>query len=297
MSNLDRSNTDRSNRIQSYFHGDTNTFTHVLTDMASGQCAIIDPVLDYDAKSGRTATVFIDQILADIAESASSLIYVLETHAHADHLTSAAYIRQHTGAKIVIGQEIIGIQKIFSEIFNEDDSFFTDGSQFDILLAAEDEIILGETHIRAIATPGHTPACASYLVDNTDAFIGDTLFMPDTGTARCDFPGGDASTLYDSVQTIFGLGDEVILHLCHDYPPTERDVCSSVTVAEQKADNIHVGGKNTRESFIALRTKRDAGLAVPRLILPSLQVNIRAGEFPAPENNGVSYLKIPLNKI
>ena len=297
MSNLDRSNTDRSNRIQSYFHGDTNTFTHVLTDMASGQCAIIDPVLDYDAKSGRTATVFIDQILADIAESASSLIYVLETHAHADHLTSAAYIRQHTGAKIVIGQKITGIQQVFSGIFNEDDSFCTDGSQFDILLAAEDEITLGETHIRAIATPGHTPACVTYLVDNTDAFIGDTLFMADTGTARCDFPGGDASTLYDSVQTIFGLGDEVILHLCHDYPPTERAVCSSVTVAEQKADNIHVGGKNTRESFIALRTKRDAGLAVPRLILPSLQVNIRAGEFPAPENNGVSYLKIALNKI
>lgn len=297
MSNLDRSNTDRSNRIRSYFHGDTNTFTHVLTDMASGQCAIIDPVLDYDAKSGRTATVFIDQILADIAESTSSLIYVLETHAHADHLTSAAYIRQHTGAKIVIGQEITGIQQIFSGIFNEDDSFCTDGSQFDILLAAEDEITLGETHIRAIATPGHTPACATYLVDNTDAFIGDTLFMPDTGTARCDFPGGDASTLYDSVQTIFGLGDEVNLHLCHDYPPTERAVCSSVTVAEQKADNIHVGGKHTRESFIALRTKRDAGLAVPKLILPSLQVNIRAGEFPAPENNGVSYLKIPLNKI
>lgn len=289
--------TAETKSIQSYFHKETNTFTHVLTDLASGQCAIIDPVLDYDAKSGRTSTAFIDQVLADIAESAASLVYVLETHAHADHLTSAAYIRQSTGAKIVIGKKITGIQKTFATIFNEDNRFCTDGSQFDVLLTEGDVISLGDTQIRAIATPGHTPACATYLIDDTDAFIGDTLFMPDTGTARCDFPGGDANTLYDSIQRLFALGDEVQLHLCHDYPPTERDVFSVVSVAEQKSQNIHIGGEHTRESFVALRTKRDAGLAVPRLILPSLQVNIRAGDFPEPEDNGVSYLKIPLNKI
>jgi glyoxylase-like metal-dependent hydrolase (beta-lactamase superfamily II) len=294
---MNTNSTASTHSIQSYFHDDTSTFTHVLTDIATGQCAIIDPVLDYDAKSGRTSTDFIDQVLAGIAESASTLVYVLETHAHADHLTSAAYIRQRTGAKIVIGQQITSIQHTFSGIFNESERFPTDGSQFDVLLAAGDEITLGKTHVRAIATPGHTPACVTYLVDDTDAFIGDTLFMPDTGTARCDFPGGDANALYDSVQTLFALGDDINLHLCHDYPPTDRAVCSVVTVAEQKAKNIHVGNKQTRDSFIELRTQRDAGLAVPRLILPSLQVNIRAGDFPAPEDNGVSYLKIPLNKI
>ena len=294
---MNTNSTASTHSIQSYFHDDTSTFTHVLTDIATGQCAIIDPVLDYDAKSGRTSTDFIDQVLAGIAESASTLVYVLETHAHADHLTSAAYIRQRTGAKIVIGQQITGIQHTFAGIFNESERFPTDGSQFDILLAAGDEIALGKTHIRAIATPGHTPACVTYLVDDTDAFIGDTLFMPDTGTARCDFPGGDANALYDSVQMLFALGDDVNLHLCHDYPPTDRAVCSVVTVAEQKAKNVHVGNKQTRDSFIELRTQRDAGLAVPRLIFPSLQVNIRAGDFPAPEDNGVSYLKIPLNKI
>lgn len=303
MSHSDTVKQEKHHQIKSYFHDDTSTFTHVLTDTASGQCAIIDPVLGYDAKSGRTDTSFIDQVLMDIADSGWNLIYVFETHAHADHLTSAAYLRQRTGAKIVIGQKITGIQSTFAGIFNEDSSFRTDGSQFDILLGDGETISLGSTTISAIATPGHTPACATYVIGDpaslevTDAFVGDTLFMPDTGTARCDFPGGDASTLYDSIQRIFSLGDNVNLHLCHDYPPTDRAVVSVVTVAEQKENNIHIGQDKTREAFIEMRNRRDEGLAVPRLILPSLQVNIRAGDFPTPEANGVSYLKIPLNKI
>lgn len=283
--------------IKSYLHEDTSTFTHLLTDTASRECAIIDPVLDYDAKSGSTSTGFIDQILSDIRDQGLKLTYVLETHAHADHLTSAAYIRAETGAKIVIGQKIKGIQKTFAAIFNEPACFTPNGSQFDVLLADGEELMLGGTRIRSMSTPGHTPACASYLVDDSDVFVGDTLFMPDVGTARCDFPGGDAGTLYDSVKKLLALGDDVVLHMCHDYPPDDRPVRSSVTVAEQRQDNIHVSDKHSRDDFIAMRTKRDSGLEMPRLILPSLQVNIRAGDLPEPENNGVRYLKVPLNQF
>ena len=287
-----------SHTIQSYIHEDTSTFTHLLVDDGSLSCAIVDPVLDYDPKSGKTDTGFIDRILDDIASRGLNLKLVLETHAHADHLTSAAYIREKTGANIVIGQKIKGIQKTFASIFNEAEDFRPDGSQFDILLGDGAELMLGDTRIKSMATPGHTPACASYLINDTDVFVGDTLFMPDVGTARCDFPGGDAGTLYDSIRKLLSLGDDVLLHMCHDYPPESRaELRSAVTVGEQRRDNIHVSDDHSRDDFISMRTERDSGLAMPRLIFPSLQVNIRAGDFPAPENNGVSYLKVPLNQF
>ena len=287
-----------SHTIQSYIHEDTSTFTHLLVDTGTGSCAIVDPVLGYDPKSGKTDTGFIDQILSDIESRGLDLKLVLETHAHADHLTSAAYIRDKTGASIVIGQKIKGIQTTFASIFNEGETFRADGSQFDILLADGAELMLGDTRIHSMATPGHTPACASYVINDTDVFIGDTLFMPDVGTARCDFPGGDAGTLYDSIRKLLSLGDDVVLHMCHDYPPEARtELRSAVTVGEQRRDNIHVSDEHSRDDFIKMRTQRDSGLAMPRLIFPSLQVNIRAGDFPEPENNGVSYLKVPLNQF
>lgn len=287
--------------IDTHFHEGTSTFTHVLSDSATGQCAIIDPVLDYDPASGCTDTVFIDGVLDSIAARARNLVFVLETHAHADHLSAGDYIRTKTGAKVVIGHDIQGVQEVFAGLYNEDDSFPRDGSQFDVLVREGDELSLGQTKLTVMATPGHTPACLSYLVTEggkvQDAFVGDTLFMPDVGTARCDFPGGDAATLYDSIQRLMALGDDVTLHLCHDYPPVKRAIVSQVTVAEQRANNIHVGDAQSRDDFIEMRRQRDSGLAMPRLILPSLQVNIRAGALPEPEGNGTRYLKVPLNQF
>ena len=222
-------------RIQSFYHQDTSTYTHWLEDTEHHLSLIVDPVLDFDQKSGRTSTGFIDAILGQLAQQDSRLVYVLETHAHADHLTAADYLRRKFGADIVIGQPIKKVQGIFREVFNEPQSFVADGHQFDVLVAEGDSLILGNHQIRVLATPGHTPACVSYVVDDQLAFIGDTLFAPDTGTARCDFPGGDANTLYDSIQKLFALGDEARLYLCHDYPPGGRELISSVTVAEQLA--------------------------------------------------------------
>jgi glyoxylase-like metal-dependent hydrolase (beta-lactamase superfamily II) len=284
-------------RIQSFYHQDTSTYTHWLEDTEHHLSLIVDPVLDFDQKSGRTSTGFIDAILGQLAQQDSRLVYVLETHAHADHLTAADYLRRKFGADIVIGQPIKKVQEIFREVFNEPQSFVADGHQFDVLVAEGDSLILGNHQIRVLATPGHTPACVSYVVDDQLAFIGDTLFAPDTGTARCDFPGGDANTLYDSIQKLFALGDEARLYLCHDYPPAGRELISSVTVAEQRHQNIHVRDSISREEFVALRTERDRGLEMPRLILPSLQVNIRAGALPEAEDNGVAYLKLPLNRF
>ncbi|PHS62002.1 MAG: MBL fold metallo-hydrolase [Thalassobium sp.] len=290
-------NDDATIRIDSFFHADTSTFTYLLTDKATGQAAIIDPVLDFDQKSGRTSTPFIDDILAQVAQQSLTLNYVLETHAHADHLTAADYIRQHSNAQIVIGADIRQVQGTFKKIFNEDERFVADGRQFDQLVSDGDRLPLGDSNIDVLATPGHTPACVSYRVNQQDVFVGDTLFMPDVGTARCDFPGGDAATLYQSVQRLLSLPETTVLHLCHDYPPSERPVCSAVTVAEQRADNIHVKAGISETDFIQMRTERDAGLDMPRLILPSLQVNIRAGAFPQAEENGVAYLKLPLNLL
>lgn len=290
-------NDDATIRIDSFFHADTSTFTYLLTDKATGQAAIIDPVLDFDQKSGRTSTPFIDDILAQVAQQSLTLKYVLETHAHADHLTAADYIRQHSNAQIVIGADIRQVQGTFKKIFNEDEHFVADGRQFDQLVSDGDRLPLGDSNIDVLATPGHTPACVSYRVNQQDVFVGDTLFMPDVGTARCDFPGGDAATLYQSVQRLLSLPETTVLHLCHDYPPSERPVCSAVTVAEQRADNIHVKAGISETDFIQMRTERDTGLDMPRLILPSLQVNIRAGAFPQAEENGVAYLKLPLNLL
>lgn len=283
--------------ITSFLHQDTSTYTHVLSDRATGCTAIIDPVLDFDQKSGRTSTISADQVLAHIRAHDLTLKYVLETHAHADHLSSADYIRRQSGARVVIGKPIVQVQQTFGKIFNEGERFKADGQQFDLLLGEGDELTLGNSLIRVMNTPGHTPACISYVVNDRDVFVGDTLFMPDIGTARCDFPGGDAGTLYDSIQRLLALGDEVVLHLCHDYPPADRPMSSSCTVADQKAANIHVRTGISRDEFIALRTRRDATLDMPRLILPSLQVNIRAGALPEPEANGVAYLKLPLNLL
>lgn len=283
--------------IKSYFHEDTFTFCHWVRDDQTGMSAIIDPVLGFDQKSGRTDTVFMDQILEEIKNSGSHLEWVMETHAHADHLSAADYVRACTGARVVIGQQIVRVQKTFAAIYNEGPDLALDGSQFDRLVADADELELGSSRIRVIATPGHTPACVSYLLNDRDIFVGDTLFAPDVGTARCDFPGGDAATLYQSIQSMYALGDAVVMHFCHDYPPAGRAVLSQSTVAEQKAANIHVRDGIDAETFIRMRAGRDATLDMPRLILPSLQVNIRAGALPAPEANGISYLKLPLNQF
>ncbi|MAS25933.1 MAG: MBL fold metallo-hydrolase [Oceanospirillaceae bacterium] len=286
-----------AHQIESFFHEETFTFTHLLVDEGSGKAALIDPVLDFDQKSGRTSTGFIDAILNRVSERKLSLQYVLETHAHADHLTSADYIRGQTGAAIVIGSPITTVQGTFKKIFNEGERFVADGHQFDHLIEDGEELLLGSTHIKAIATPGHTPACHSLLVNDSDVFVGDTIFAPDVGSARCDFPGGDAGTLWDSVHKLMALGDDVVIHLCHDYPPEGRPVTSAVTVGEQRRSNIHMKDDVSRDEFIRMRSERDAGLEMPRLILPSLQVNIRAGALPEAEDNGVAYLKLPLNLL
>ncbi|MCY0963594.1 MBL fold metallo-hydrolase [Parathalassolituus penaei] len=283
--------------IRTYFHKDTSTFTHLILDENTRQAALVDPVLDFDQKAGRTSSLFVDQILADVQSQGGQLRYVLETHAHADHLSAGDYVRTHTGAAIVIGHRITGVQKTFAAVFNEGAGLAVDGRQFDQLVAEGDVIPLGDSAIQVLATPGHTPACVSYLLNNTDLFVGDTLFAPDVGSARCDFPGGDAGTLYDSVQRLLALGDEVMMHLCHDYPATSRELISQVSVGAQRSTNIHIRDGVSREDFVALREKRDAGLEMPRLIFPSLQVNIRAGALPEPEDNGISYLKMPLNQF
>lgn len=284
-------------KIKSFFHHDTSTWSHVVADTASAKAAIIDPVLDYEQSTGHIYTDFADEILRYIEQQQLEPVYLLETHAHADHLSASDYLRNKTDAKIVIGKLITQVQSTFAKIYNESSEFCTDGSQFDILLSESQSLTLGESDIRVINTPGHTPACVSLLINDKDVFIGDTLFMPDTGTARCDFPAGDAGTLYDSIQKLYLLDDQVNMHLCHDYPPQGRTPVSSVTVGEQKTQNIHVHTGVSREAFIKLRTERDATLNKPRLILPSLQVNIRAGALPKPEANGTSYLKVPLNTL
>jgi len=281
--------------VQTFFHEETSTFTHCVQDVATGQVALIDPVLDFDQKSGRTKTTFMDPILEQLEAAGASVMLVLETHAHADHLSAGDYVRSQTGASIVIGKPIVQVQETFANLFHEGPEFRADGHQFDRLVTEGDHVALGESCFQVLATPGHTPACVSYFLNGTDVFVGDTIFMPDVGSARCDFPGGDASTLYQSVQRLLSLGDEVVMHLCHDYPPTGRDLSSTVTVLDQKKHNIHMRAGISSHKFIEMRETRDASLDVPRLILPSLQVNIRAGALPDKESNGVAYLKLPLN--
>ena len=283
-------------QVKAFFDPATWTVSYVVFDAPGGHCALVDSVLDYDPKSGRTRTDSADQLIAFVREQNLTVDWILETHAHADHLSAAPYLRKHLGGKIAIGGKITKVQNVFKGIFHLEPEFATNGSQFDHLFEDGDTFAIGALQAQALSVPGHTPACMAYQVGDA-VFVGDTLFMPDVGTARCDFPGGNAHTLYQSVRKLLSLPPETRLFMCHDYPPEGREAQWECTVADQRARNIHVHDGVSEAEFVAMRTKRDAGLAMPVLILPSVQVNIRAGELPPPEANGVSYLKIPLNAL
>jgi glyoxylase-like metal-dependent hydrolase (beta-lactamase superfamily II) len=282
--------------VTSFFDPDTWTVSHVVHEKEGGACAVVDAVLDYDAKSGRTRTTSADKLAAFVEDNKLQVAWILETHAHADHLSAAHYLRGKLGGKIAIGAAITQVQTTFKRIFNLEPGFPTDGRQFDRLLQDGETLAIGSLQIRAMSVPGHTPACMAYLVGDA-VFVGDTLFMPDVGTARCDFPGGDAAALYRSVHRLLSLPPETRLFMCHDYPPAGRSPVWETTVAEQRAKNIHVHDGVSEDAFVKMRTARDVTLDMPTLILPSVQVNIRAGELPPAEDNGVSYLKIPLNAL
>jgi len=283
--------------VKSFFDPATFTVSHVVCDPVSGETAVIDPVLDYEASSGRTHTHSADRIVQYIKNKGLALRYIIETHAHADHLSGAPFIKSQLGGDIIIGAHIDSVQKSFGPVFNVEPEFKTDGSQFDRLVSEEEILPLGSLSIRAMHTPGHTAACMSYLIGDA-LFVGDTLFMPDYGSARCDFPGGDAGTLYDSIQKLFALPDATRMFLCHDYKAPGRDEFAwETTIGEQKAANIHLKQGTDRDAFIKMRTERDKGLKMPALILPSVQVNIRAGKMPPAENNGTVYLKVPVDVL
>ncbi len=282
--------------VRAFFDEATNTVTYVVADPETAQCVVIDPVLDYDAAAGRTSTKSVDQVIRHIRDEKLSLDLVLETHVHADHLSAAPVLKRELQSRTAIGADIATVQQVFSSVFNLSDMAL-DGSQFDVLLADGDEIRVGNISGKVLHTPGHTAACNTYVIGDA-AFIGDTLFMPDFGTARCDFPGGDAEALYDSIQRIFDLPDSTRLFMCHDYKSPGRDEYAwETTVAEQREKNVHIHDGTSKEAFVAFRQERDAQLGMPGLILPSIQVNIRAGDMPTAEANGVSYMKIPLNSL
>ena len=282
--------------VQAFFDPVTWTVTYVLADPATGRCAIIDPVLDYDFKSGRTRTHSADQVRDYVQTSGLVVDWILETHAHADHLSAAVYLKQHLGGRIAIGERIRTVQATFQKIFNLEPGFVPDGSQFDHLFQDGETFHIGSLQATALLVPGHTPADMAYLVGNT-VFVGDTLFMPDVGTARADFPGGNAHTLYQSIRRLLALPPATRLFMCHDYPPAGREPAWQTTVAEQRAGNIHVHDGVSEDEFVAMRKRRDATLEMPVLILPSVQVNIRAGDLPPKDDNGVAYLRIPLNAL
>ncbi|MFZ6864403.1 MBL fold metallo-hydrolase [Undibacterium sp. Ji67W] len=282
--------------IESLFDPHTCTATHIVYDEIGGTAAVIDPVLDYDPKSGKTQTFNADKVLDFLSSKGLALAWILETHAHADHLSAAHYLREQTGALIAIGEHINQVQEVFKELFHLEPEFATDGSQFDVLFKDNETFTIGRLTAKAISLPGHTPADLAYQIADA-VFVGDTLFMPDVGTARCDFPGGDARQLFSSIQKLLTLPEDTRLFLCHDYPPAGRPPTLESTVEEQKTHNIHVHSGVTEEAFVRMRQQRDAGLDMPVLLLPAIQVNIRAGQFPEPESNGVSYLKIPLNQL
>ena len=285
--------------VQAFFDPSTWTVTYVLADPATGRCAIIDPVLDYDFKSGRTSTHSADQVRDYVQTSGLVVDWILETHAHADHLSGAAYLKSQLGGRIAIGERIRTVQATFKTIFNLEAGFLPDGSQFDHLFQDGEVFHIGQLAVTALLVPGHTPADMAYRVGNT-VFVGDTLFMPDVGTARADFPGGNAHTLYQSVQRLLALPPDTQMYVCHDYPPDTPDKRApawQTTVAAQKAHNIHVKDGTTEDTFVAMRTARDATLEMPALIIPSIQINVRAGQLPPPEDNGQTYLKIPLNVL
>ena len=287
-------------QIEGFFDPGTWTVSYLVIDRETRQCAIVDSVLDYDPKSGRTGTASADRLVARVAELGVRVQWLLETHVHADHLSAAPYLKQRLGGRVGIGAQITTVQKVFGDLFNAGAGFARDGSQFDHLFSDGEAFRIGSLDARALHTPGHTPACMTYVVtDGSEqaAFVGDTLFMPDYGTARCDFPGGDAHTLYRSINRVLSLPPETRLYLCHDYQPNGRAVQYVSTVAEQREKNIHVRDGIGEEEFVAMRNRRDATLEMPVLILPSVQVNMRAGHLPEPEDNGRRYLKIPINAL
>ena len=281
--------------VSAHFDEATNTITYIVADPDTGHCAIIDSVMDIDYAAGRITHDHADQLIAEITSRGLTVDWIIETHVHADHLSAAPYLQERLGGKLGVGEKIIEIQETFGKIFNEGTEFQRDGSQFDALFKDGDTYQVGSMQGFAIYTPGHTPACMVHVIGNA-AFAGDTLFMPDGGSARCDFPGGDAGQLYDSIQKVLSLPDDMRLFMCHDYGPGGRKIEWETTVAEQKANNIHVGGGKTRDEFIKFRTERDAQLAMPKLIIPSLQVNMRGGKVPT-DTAGKPMLKVPINGL
>jgi glyoxylase-like metal-dependent hydrolase (beta-lactamase superfamily II) len=287
--------TDLKPEVAVFFDSDSNTFSYIVKDPSSKACAIIDPVLDFDYAAGRTSYKGADAIIKHIKTHQLHVEWLIETHVHADHLSSAPYIKKSVGGKIAISEHIPVVQNTFAGIFNTDNSFKCDGSQFDYLFKDNEQYQVGNMPAMAMHTPGHTPACMTHIIGDA-CFVGDTLFMPDAGTARTDFPGGDAATLFNSVQRIMNeLPDQTRVFMCHDYAPEGREIEYLTTIADQKRDNIHVNQSIDSVHFIAMREARDKTLDAPRLILPSLQVNMRAGEFPEAEDNGTIYLKLPIN--
>jgi len=281
--------------VTAFFDPQTNTISYVVRDPASDACAVVDSVMDIDYAAGRITYDHADDIIAHIREQNLKLEWLIETHVHADHLSAAPYIQQKLGGKIGIGENIVVVQDVFGKIFNEGTEFQRDGSQFDRLFKDGDSYTIGTMPAFVMHTPGHTPACMTHVIGDA-AFVGDTLFMPDGGSARADFPGGDAGKLYDSIQKVLALPDDMRLFMCHDYAPGGREIRWETTVAEEKANNIHVGGGKTREEFVKFRTERDAQLDMPRLIIPSLQVNMRAGDVPK-DKDGRQMLKVPVNTL
>ncbi|HAE28604.1 MULTISPECIES: MBL fold metallo-hydrolase [Hyphomonas] len=283
--------------VTAFFDEPTFTVSYVVADPDTNTCAVVDSVLDFDPASGRTNTESADEIIEFIQKNDLEIAWILETHVHADHLSAAPYIQEKLGGKIAIGAEIRTVQDTFGKIFNEGTRFQRDGSQFDKLMVDGDTFRIGNIEAHAMHTPGHTPACMTYVVGDA-AFVGDTMFMPDYGTARADFPGGDARTLYRSIKKVLSLPPETRLFMCHDYKAPGRDEYKwETTVAEERANNVHVHDGITEDEFVAMREARDATLDMPRLILPSIQINMRAGQMPEPDDNGTSYLKIPLNAL
>ena len=283
--------------VTGFFDALTNTISYVVADPATKQCAVIDSLLDFDQASGRTKTDSADKLIEFVRQSDLTCEWIIDTHVHADHLTAAPYIREQLGGKTAIGDKIPIVQQVFGEVFNEGQSFHTDGSQFDHLFKPGESYRVGKIEARALSTPGHTPACMTHLIGDA-MFVGDTLFMPDYGTARCDFPGGDAGTLFDSIQMLFDFPDSTRMFLCHDYKAPGRDEFTwETTIGDQRRFNIHVKDGTSRDAFIKMRNERDATLSMPKLILPSVQVNMRAGDMPPPEDNGIRYMKIPINAL
>jgi len=297
-------NTRSNMQVEGFFDPATWTVSYIVFDKRTRVCALVDSVLDYDPKSGRTAHTNADRLIERVHELDAKVQWILETHVHADHLSAAPYLKEVLGGQLGIGQHITIVQRVFGSLFNVGAEFARDGRQFDHLFADDESFSIGSLKARAMHTPGHTPACMTYVVSDGDgvnldqaAFVGDTLFMPDYGTARCDFPGGDARTLFRSINKVLSLPPETKLYMCHDYQPGGRDVQYISTVAEEREKNVHVRNGISEEEFVAMRHARDVTLGMPTLILPSVQVNMRAGQLPEPEDNGMRYIKIPLNAV